>query len=132
MSHFHTFITLIVTTLVVLTSIVQYHHHDSDGAICMYISEAHIMHEEQESSGNSCKHHDKDDSDCGAKLSNVNATKKISITDINLLVRNIGIIYSNLFELHENEIQTLIFAYNQPKFKFISPHVYGLRAPPFA
>lgn len=97
MTKFQIFISSIITFIVISTSILQYHHHDQYGNLCMYSIDKEDYCGEAENIDSSlselfhshCQHHShsakdadhEDESKCSLKLSQVSSTKQFSLKE---------------------------------------------------
>ncbi len=133
--------------MIVLSSIIQFHHHDETGRIIFAITT--ICSHETDSHNNEhagiilgcchCKHHehnshDRDSSDdCSAHLGDFQATKQTSL----IIYNHATLLLYAIF--YESEVNTLSQYYDTKSYHFdttlpitkgvISPN--GLRAPPY-
>ncbi len=141
MTRIQTLISSIVIIIMIGSSIIQFHHHDANGTMCMYFSSAQTT----ATSGNhehlypSCcsKDHSMEDSQhqdesrCSLKLSSVKDTKPLSIKDFSSGVITLIALLSDCCLEHKTS-DKLPVGYGYTDFKLPESHVlhFQLRAPP--
>lgn len=131
------YISFIIIVLITVTSVIQYHHHDNEGRMCMYTSLGNNISHENNSNGshhycNGHKHHNdsNDDSNCSAKLSQVNSPKKLNIKNTIPTFTVFINIVKYILQIPDQEITTLEVPYLKPLISPTFHKVHGLRAPP--
>lgn len=138
MTRVQTAISLIVIIIMIGSSIIQFHHHDANGTMCMYFTStqtsADAGHEHLYPSFCSGGHSMEDspghdESRCSLKLSSVKDTKQISIKDFSSGVIILISLLINCCLEHKTADNPITGYLN---FKLPDAHVlhFQLRAPP--
>lgn len=140
MTRIQTLISLIVIIIMIGSSIIQFHHHDEDGAMCMYFPSGQAsgapVHEHLYPSCCSADHsmensNHQDESRCSLKLSSVKDTKQLSIKDFSSgVITLIALLTDCCLEHKTSAVQPAGCEYTD--FKLPESHVlhFQLRAPP--
>ena len=135
------FITAFIAIFIVAISIIQFHHHDSDGSICMYmnhgnIEATHQHHHEVESTCShntfSCESHscNEHEYDCGIKLSQVSSSKKFSLEEHSFSFIVLYNLLSEYLGVNSEKNTTYGNIYVSEPLSHSYYHFGGLRAPP--
>ena len=140
MTRIQTIISLIVIIIVIGSSIIQFHHHDANGTMCMYFSsEQTAVNDSHEHLCSSCctkEHsmedsHHQDESRCSLKLSSVKDTKQLSIKDFSSGVITLFALLTDCCLEHKTP-DNFTIGYGYLNFELPESHVlhFQLRAPP--
>ncbi len=139
-------VSVFVILIIMLTSILQYHHHDILGNVCLYAAQSsnhccdidintqnndnHPLTASHGCSGSNHSHNS-DDSNCGMKLSNTNTVKQHSISGFQfcfILLNTLRITIIPTVSKADNS--AILYSYGRVILPSLHSHTVGLRAPP--
>lgn len=122
-----------VIFLISATSVLQYHHHDIDGGLCVVFHECDHSSDEQNSGfeHSDKNHNENSEKNCGAKLSQLAASKEIHEVKpaVFSLIMEILVDFSLIESLDKNEHCSIIWIAHP--IKTLIYKSIPFRAPPF-